>query len=49
MQHHEPECHVEKFVHYLQVQGHSMGSCDQNMTPSTVSSEFLIPWQPNLV
>ena len=33
---------------YLQGQGLSLGSYDQNMTLSTLS-ELLIPWQPNLV
>ena len=32
MQHHEPECHAEKVVCYLQGQGHSEGSYNQNMT-----------------
>ena len=33
MQHHEPECHAEKFCCCcLQGQGHSKGSYDQNMT-----------------
>ena len=50
MQHHEPECNVEtKLVCYLQGQGHSKGSCDQNMTFPTISSELLTFWQPNLV
>ena len=50
MQHHEPECHTEKKkVCYLQGQGHSKGSCDQNMTLSTISSTLLISWQQNLV
>ena len=30
MQHHEPECHGEKIVCYLQGQGHSEGSYDQH-------------------
>ena len=34
---------------YLQGQGHSKGSYDQNMTLSAILSELLIPWQPNLV
>ena len=33
----------------LQGQGHSEGSNDQNMTLSTIFSELLFPWQPNLV
>ena len=32
-----------------QGQDHSKGSDDQNMTVSTILSELLIPWQPNLV
>ena len=48
MQHHAPECHAEKkIVRYFQGGGHSEGSYDQNMTLSTLSSELLIPWQPN--
>ena len=34
---------------YLQRQDHSKGSYDQIMTLSTILSELLIPWQPNLV
>ena len=34
---------------YLQGQGHSEGSYDQNMSLSTIFSELLIHWQPNLV
>ena len=50
MQHHEPECHVEKkFSCFLEGQGHSEGSYDQNRTLSTIVSELLIPWQPNSV
>ena len=51
MQHHGPECHME-FCYcccYLQGQGHSKGSYDQNMILCTIFSELLIPWQPNLV
>ena len=29
---HEVMCHVKKIVHYLQCQGHSEGSYNQNMT-----------------
>ena len=39
----------EKKVFCLQGQGHSKGLYDQNMTLSAISSELLIPWQPNLV
>ena len=39
----------KKIVFYLQGQGHIKCSYDQNMTLSTVSSEPLIPLQPNLV
>ena len=45
----ELECHAEKLACYFQGQGHSEGSCDQNMTVSMVSSELLILLQPNLV
>ena len=34
---------------YLQGQSHSEGSYDQNMILSTLYSELLTPWQPNLV
>ena len=34
---------------YLQGQGHSKGSYDQNMTLSTILSELSVSWQPNLV
>ena len=34
---------------YLQGQGNSKGSYDQNMTLSTILSELLISWWPNLV
>ena len=34
---------------YFLGQGHSKGSYDQNMTVSTISSELLTSWQPNLV
>ena len=40
---------LKKMVHYLQCQGHSKGWYDQNMTLSTISSELLILWQPNLI
>ena len=46
MQHHEQECHVEKFIQY---QGHSECLCNQNMTISTVSSKLLVRLHPNLV
>ena len=53
MQHHGPECHADFLMFllfcYLQGQGQSEGSCDENMTLSTIFSEQLIPWQPNLV
>ena len=39
----------KKFVCYFQGQDHSKCSFDQNMTLSTMSSELLISWQPNLV
>ena len=52
MQHLEPECHAEKKFCgccYLQGQGHSEGSYDENITLSTIFSKLFIPWQPNLV
>ena len=42
MQHHKPECRVEKFVHCVQCQGHSKGLYNQNMTVSVVSSILLV-------
>ena len=36
-------------VCYLQAQGHSKGSYDQNMTVATISSQMLILLPPNLV
>ena len=42
MQHHEPECDVEKVVWYLQGQGHNESSYDQIVTCFTASSELLI-------
>ena len=54
MQHHEPKCHVgtKNFFwggRYLQGQGHSKGSYDENITLFNIFSELLIPLQPNLV
>ena len=46
MQNPEQEYHAEKI---LQGEGHSEGSCDQNMTFSSISSKLLILWQLNLV
>ena len=50
----ESECSVEICCCcccccYLQGQGHSEGSYDQNKTLSTIFAELLIPWQPNLI
>ena len=39
----------KKIVCYLQGQAHSKGSYAENMSLSTISSELLIPWQPDLV
>ena len=39
---HEVMCHVKKLVHYLQCQGHSDGSYNQNMTIFTISSKVLV-------
>ena len=36
-------------VCYLQGQGHSKGSFAQSMILSTIFSELLIRWEPNLV
>ena len=33
---HEPECHAEKFICYLQWHGHIEGLCNQDMTVSTM-------------
>ena len=51
MQHHEPECHAEiLLLLLLSLRSKSQwGSYDQNMTLSTIFSELLIAWQPNLV
>ena len=60
MQHQELECHagivcvcvfvcVCVSVCYFQSQVHSEGLHEQNMALSTIFSELLIPWQPNLV
>ena len=51
MQHHEPEScgNVLLLLLFLQGQGHGEGSYDQNLTLSSILSELLIPWQPNLV
>ena len=46
---HEVMCLVEKNVHYLQCQGHSMGLDKQNMTISIMSSKLQFHLQPNLV
>ena len=32
MHHHELECHANRLVCYFQGQGHSKGSCDENIT-----------------
>ena len=42
MQHHKPECRVEKLVHFVQCRGHSKGIYNQNMTVSVVSSILLV-------
>ena len=39
----------KKIYCYFQDPGHCKSSYDQNMTLSTIFSELLIPWQPNLV
>ena len=51
MQHHEPECLVDFCFCfcYLQGQCHNKSSYGQNTTVSTIFSELLIPWQPNLI
>ena len=51
MQHHKPECHAEKFVHFVQCQGHSEGLYNQNQNTiiSAVYSNLLVGLQPNLV
>ena len=38
----QPECHVKRLVCYLQGQGDTEGSNNQNMTISTISAELLI-------
>ena len=39
----------KKIVCYLQGQGHSKGSYDENIILATISSELLILWQPSLI
>ena len=46
---HEEMYHAEKFVHYLQCQGHSEGLFNQNVTIFTISSKLLVCLQRNLV
>ena len=48
MQHHKPECHVEKLVPCFQCQGHSEGLYNQYII-SAVSSKLLVGLQPNLL
>ena len=49
VQHYKPEWAVVKLGYRVQGQGHSEGSYYQNITLTTISSELLILWQPNLV
>ena len=49
LQHHKPECCVEKLLHWVQCQGHSEGLSNKNMTISVVSSKLQVGLQPNLV
>ena len=49
VQHHKPECHAEKLVHFLKCQGHSEGLYNKDMTISVVSSKLLVGLPPNLV
>ena len=49
MHHHEPNSLSKILVCCLQGQGHSEGLYYQNITLTTISSELLILWQPNLV
>ena len=49
MHYYELECHAEILVCFLCGQGHSNGSCDQNMTVSAICFELLILLQPNSV
>ena len=46
---HESEFHTKRLVCYRQGQGHSEGSCNQNMTVFILSYDQLILLQPNLV
>ena len=41
--------HAKRLFFFLQGQGHSKGSYDQNMTVSTTSAELLILLLPNMV
>ena len=45
MQHHKPECRIEKLVHCVQCEGHSKGLYNQNRTISVVSSKLLVGLQ----
>ena len=49
MERHELLCHVDRFVCHLLGQDHSKGLYDQSMILSSICSEVLILWQPNLV
>ena len=49
MQHHKPECHAEKLLHFDQCQGHNEGLYNPDVTVSVVSSKLLVSLQPNLV
>ena len=40
--HHNPECYAKRLGSYLQ--GHSAGSNSQNLTVSSISPEFFLPF-----
>ena len=49
IEHHKPECHAEKLLHFDQCQGHNEGLYNPDVTVSVVSSKLLVSLQPNLV
>ena len=49
MQHHKPECHAEKLIHFVQCQCYSEGLYNQNMIISVVFSKLLLGLQSNVV
>ena len=49
MHHYQPQCHLKRLVCYLQGQGHTDGSYDQNVTISIIpTTELQVLLQPDL-